>query len=205
MRIRLASFLAALLVPLLVLAAEGDSVDSSRWTKEYDPYFQKYSKRYFGPNFDWKWFKAQSIAESGLNPQAVSVTGARGLMQILPSTYAEIRGKNPYFSHINEPRWNIAAGIYYNRYLYREWPQIPEGERLFFTFGSYNAGLGGMRSAYRRGGSKARNWKQVAPHAPQETRHYVARIHQLKDREDALQAVPGRLRLKMLSEAEADF
>ena len=31
----------------------------------YDPTFRKYSRRYFGPAFDWRYFKAQGFAESG--------------------------------------------------------------------------------------------------------------------------------------------
>ncbi len=189
------------LVPLLVLAAsDKDSVASSYWTTDYDEHFQKYTKRYFGPNFDWEWFKAQAIAESGLNPLAKSSTGAKGLMQILPSTYAEIRRSNPYFSNINDPRWNIAAGIYYDRTLYGAWPEIPESDRLFFAFGSYNAGLGGMLGAYRRSGNRARSWSQVEAFAPKETRNYVQRIRHLKNREEALQKAPARLRLEMLSQ-----
>ena len=89
------------------------------WPTKYDQYFKKYSKRYFGPNVDWRWFKAQGIAESALQDKALSPVGAKGVMQIMPSTFAEIRRKNPQFINIDEPRWNIAAGIYYNRYLYR--------------------------------------------------------------------------------------
>ncbi len=33
---------------------------------EFDRHFSKYSKRYFGPAFDWRYFKAQAIAESRL-------------------------------------------------------------------------------------------------------------------------------------------
>lgn len=196
-----AAVLTAAIVPLLVYAATSkESVGIQRWTRDYDHHFQKYTKRYFGPNFDWEWFKAQAIAESGLDPQARSPTGARGLMQILPSTYAEIRQSNPYFTQITDPRWNIAAGIYYDRKLYSSWPEIPERDRLLYAFGSYNAGLGGMMGAYRRTGRSARDWDQVAPHAPLETRNYVKRIRFLKNREETLQAAPRRLRLKMLSQ-----
>ncbi len=189
------------LLPLIVYAAtDSKYVDSRHWTQDYDSNFKKYTKRYFGPNFDWEWFKAQAIAESGLNPQARSSTGARGLMQILPSTYAEIRQKHPYFRNISDPRWNIAAGIYYDRYLYSSWSEMPESERLLFAFGSYNAGLGGMIGAYKRGGKRARSWDQVAAYAPNETRNYVKRIRHLKNREKTLQAAPKRLRLKMLSQ-----
>ena len=155
----------ALLSPMLSTAADDrERVDSRYWSTKYDRYFQKYSKRYFGPNFDWKWFKAQAIAESGLNPNALSNTGARGLMQILPSTYAEIRKKNPYFSHINEPRWNIAAGIYYDRFLYGYWPQIVEQQRLMY------AGRGpaddGLRQLQRRTGWHAARLPSQRPAGP---------------------------------------
>ncbi|MBP6775074.1 MAG: transglycosylase SLT domain-containing protein, partial [Gemmatimonadaceae bacterium] len=53
----------------------------------YDPIFRKYSKRYFSVAFDWRHFKAQAMAESDLNPKARSRVGARGLMQLMPSTY----------------------------------------------------------------------------------------------------------------------
>ena len=183
----------------LPASARPEQMDAVHWTTKYDRFFKKYTKRYFGPNFDWKWFKAQAIAESGLKPLAASHMGAQGLMQILPSTYAEIREQNPHFTHIHEPRWNIAAGIYYNRYLYRYWAKIREEERLFYAFGSYNAGLGGVLRAYKKTGKKAKTWKQVAPYAPDETRKYVKRIRKLRNREEALQAVPKRLQLEMLS------
>ena len=57
------------------------------WNDAYDDKFRKYSERYFGPHFDWKWFKAQSIVESSLNYRAMSSSGAQGLMQILPSPF----------------------------------------------------------------------------------------------------------------------
>ena len=55
-------------------------VHSGKWTDQYDRHFKKYSKRYFGPLFDWHWFKAQAIAESALSHDAESHVGARGLM-----------------------------------------------------------------------------------------------------------------------------
>ena len=158
---------------------------SSEWTDRFDRHFRKYSKRYFGPGFNWHWFKAQAIAESTLNPSARSSTGARGLMQILPSTYEEIRASNPYFARIDEPRWNIAAGIYYDRMLYERWRVPPPQEnRLSFTFASYNAGYGGILRAVKRAakaGLGGERWKEIAPHAPTETRRYVDRIHGLME------------------------
>jgi membrane-bound lytic murein transglycosylase F len=172
-------------------ARRGDSIDSPAWTTQYDAYFQKYSKHYFGPLFEWQWFKAQAIAESGLREAANSPTGARGLMQILPSTFREIRRSNPHFEDIRAPRWNIAAGIYYDRSLYDQWPGVADQQRLYFSFASYNAGLGGIRSACRRAGHRSL-WERVEPFAPRETQNYVRRIRKLKQQETVLRASAER-------------
>jgi len=175
------------MVPTLLLAATVKHVDHKHWTNKYDRQFKKYSKHYFGAGFDWRWFKAQAIAESGLKPRAKSTAGAKGLMQILPSTYAEIREANPHFRHIEDPKWNIAAGIYYDRQLYRRWTEHIDGnERLNFAFGSYNAGFGNVRKAYRKAEKKlgtVQSWKHVAAFAPSQTRHYVKRINRLMRKE----------------------
>lgn len=182
---RSAGWLLLALLPALAVAGVQHHVKHGRWSNDYDHLFRKYTKHYFGAHFDWHWFKAQAIAESALNPDAESPMGARGIMQILPSTYQEIKASNPFLADISDPRWNIAAGIYYNRQLYRKWKQkhdIRTNERLNFAFGSYNAGYGNMLKAYRRAVDKhgeVRGWRRVAPFAPAETRNYVSRIQQL--------------------------
>jgi membrane-bound lytic murein transglycosylase F len=167
--------------------SQEDTKDLARWSRAYDHHFQKYSKHYFGLHFDWTWFKAQAIAESRLDPGARSASGARGLMQIMPSTFGEIRRANPQFDDIRSPKWNIAAGIYYDRYLYERWDQFGNAHRLYFTFASYNAGLGGIRGIVRKVRKPVQGWHQVEAHAPAQTRHYVRRIQHLKTREVALQ------------------
>lgn len=174
-------------IPAVALAAVKDPpLSDKKWSNEYDHHFRKYSKRYFGPNFDWRWFKAQGIAESNLKPRARSRTGAVGVMQILPSTFKEIKRKNPHLLSIKTPRWNIAAGIYYDRYMYRRWGEneLDSSERLAFAFGSYNAGFGGVRKAYKKANkvhSKIETWDQVSSFSPKETRRYVKRIRGLME------------------------
>ena len=173
-----------MLVPTVALAAAFKGVDHEHWTDKYDRHFRKYSKHYFGPLLDWRWFKAQGIAESGLNPKARSKSGAVGIMQILPSTFEYMRKKNPSLISLEDPKWNIAAGIYYDRYLYDKWKGEPldPGERLYFAFGAYNAGHSRVRRAYNKvlkKLGKVERWEQVDDYLPGQTRHYVRRIRKL--------------------------
>jgi len=160
----------------------------------YDDVFRKYSKRFFGPAFDWRLFKAQGMTESNLNQNATSWVGARGVMQLMPSTYADIRSKNPEIGEINDPEWNIAAGIYYNRQLWRQWAD-KAADRKEFMFGSYNAGSTTILRAQKVAIGKsldARIWpsiQNVAPEVPgwrhKETLSYVQRIQFAFDRMDS--------------------
>jgi membrane-bound lytic murein transglycosylase MltF len=153
----------------------------------YDEHFRSYSKKFFGVAFDWRVFKAQAMTESNLTPEARSWAGAVGIMQLLPSTFQEIASDNPELTSIDDPRWNIAAGIQYDRRLWSSWKDIPQnGERLNFVFGSYNAG----RSTIVRAQEKARldslnhqAWSAIETVAPKvnrwrssETLEYVKRI-----------------------------
>ena len=169
---------------LLLFSMAGSAMAQPVWSDEYDALFSKYSKRYFGAHFDWHWFKAQAIAESGLTPSARSPVGAQGIMQIMPTTYNEIKDSNPHFGDISAPRWNIAAGIYYNRILFRKWQDtLSEQERLLLTFASYNAGLGSIRKAFKRTPPPVSQWDDVAPKTPRETQGYVKRIRKLRKAE----------------------
>jgi len=154
-------------------------VHSNKWTNKYDRHFKKYSKRYFGPLFDWHWFKAQAIAESGLSEEAKSHVGASGLMQIMPSTFDEISKKNPQISKLDSPKWNIAAGIYYDRTLYRKFKKTAAQDKLYMTFASYNAGYGRILNASKLTPSEEKNWEEIKLHLPRETRGYVYRIRKL--------------------------
>ena len=171
-------------IPAVVLAAASEHVEDDNWSTKYDRHFRKYTKHYFGPHVDWRWFKAQGIAESNLNPKARGPSGGRGIMQLLPATFKEIKNRNPHLLSIEDPRWNIAAGIYYDRKMFRWWNKdgLDFDQRLAFTFASYNAGFGRIRKAYRRAGGAdepVTDWDQVAPHSPSITRGYVKRIRGL--------------------------
>ena len=170
------------------LGAAAEAKATKKATDRYDPAFQKYTKRYFGVGFDWRPFKAQGMAESNLKATARSRVGARGIMQLMPSTFAEIQSKRREFSRIDDPEWNIAAGIAHDRYLWTLWDdRVPEVEdRWNFMFGSYNAGQGTIMRAQRVADQQRldrtrwQNIERVAPTVERwryvETLGYVKRI-----------------------------
>ena len=182
-------------VPTSNAEVEMLDVDNPKWTKKYDNYFRKYSKRYFGVGFDYRWFKSQAIAESNLIKDAKSWVGAKGLMQIMPKTFEEIKKKNPSFKRVLEPKWNIAAGIFYDRRMFEFWKgNRPFLDKMGFAFASYNAGaqniLKGQKFCQQMTkddcnlwrhiefyGSKVKSWRH------KETIHYIKEIFKLMKKE----------------------
>ena len=159
----------------------------------YDEVFRKYSKRFFGVGFDWEYFKAQGMAESGLEPSAVSRVGARGIMQLMPGTYAMIKSRKTDMGEIDDPEWNIAAGIMHSRGLWLRWKDSPTiEERVRFMFASYNAGEGTIlraRSVARTEQLDERAWENIETIAPKvqrwryrETLPYVRKIENNHDK-----------------------
>lgn len=182
---------------VLLLPASGTAQGpTARPTEQYDEFFKKYSRRYFGPGWDWRVFKAQAMTESRLNPGAVSPVGARGLMQLMPSTYGQIQSRDTSLKDINDPEWNIAAGIKHNRSLWRQWRgQVVDGDRLTFVFASYNAGAGTITRAQDLAQTRAFDrtvWASIEAVAPDVTRWredetlaYVRRITENRNTLDA--------------------
>jgi len=177
------------MVCLLVLTSWLTPVFAETVTDRYDQTFRKYSKRFFGPGYDWRIFKAQAMAESNLSMNAKSWVGARRLMQLMPRTFSEIQSKNPEFVSIDDPEWNIAAGIYYDARLWNQWgnQSLPD-DRRYFMFGSYNAGRMTLLRAQEVARTKNLNhtaWNSIRVIAPEvrnwrhgETLTYVEKIDQ---------------------------
>ena len=184
---------AALLLAATSAQAMEHHVDSPQWTRQYDESFQKYSKHFFGPFFDWRWFKAQAIVESSLDPDAESPAGAVGVMQLKPSTFNEIRRAIPELRKIRHATWNIAAAIYYDHYLYQRqaWSKLEHEERLQFALAAYNAGPTGVLRAFNRTPPTVKSWAQVAPNAPPETRRYVVRINAIRSGGSSARRTPA--------------
>jgi soluble lytic murein transglycosylase-like protein len=193
---------AVLCAALVALASAGSPLRVAAQripSDKYDSYFKKYAKRYFGIGFDWKLFKAQGMAESGLSPTARSWVGARGVMQLMPSTYHDISSHRPEMTSIDDPQWNIAAGIMHDRDMWTLWKDsVPDDDRWRFMFAGYNAGEGTIFRA--QGVAKAskldhRTWpsiESVAPTVPRwrykETLGYVHTIQENRARLSPLSA-----------------
>ncbi len=173
-------------------SAFAESFKKYKHHTQYDTHFRKYSKHYFGPAFDWHHFKAQAIAESNLNPDARSWVGAQGIMQIMPRTFSEIQRKNKWNdASAKEPRWNIAAAIWYNKGLFDFWKKGRSlSEQLRFMFASYNAGKSNLLKAQRvaiNEGLNPKEWQSISKvlervtgkHS-KETIHYVTKIEHIK-------------------------
>lgn len=127
----------------------------------YDDYFRLASKT---TGWDWKLIAAQCYQESGFDPNAESWAGAKGLMQIMPST-AQHLGLPA--SAVFSPRENVAAAAKYIRELNHKFSDIRDrGERIKFVLASYNGGVGHVRDAMALAGKYGHNmqsWKNVRP------------------------------------------
>ena len=101
--------------------------------------FRKYGQQY---NFDPLMLAAQGYQESGLNQNAKSHVGAIGVMQIMPTTGAQLK-----VGDITVTESNIHAGAKYMDQLMTKYfldAKFSETNRALFAFASYNCGPGNV-------------------------------------------------------------
>ncbi len=174
-----------LLVLACALAAAPSAAGARTIAIGYDGHFRSAAAHWL-PTWDWRYLKAQCVAESALNPQAVSPVGAQGLCQFMPRTFDDVRGAlnwpataSPFAAELA-----IEAAAYYDAQLRATWSAPrSEDDRRRLTLASYNAGAGNILAAQRRC-FNARTWPAIAPCLVQvtgpinarETTGYVARI-----------------------------
>lgn len=142
----------------------------------FDAMFRKYTARYFGPDADWHWFRAQAMVESKLNPSRRGMGGAQGMMQIMPDTFRRLHRHDPTFQNPYDADDNIAAGIYYNRMIYQAWRHVKNPvDRIKLMLASYNAGLNHVQRAARKAGN-AQSYAAIEPMLYPSTREYVEKV-----------------------------
>ncbi|MFT6850781.1 MAG: membrane-bound lytic murein transglycosylase F [Sphingobacteriales bacterium] len=109
----------------------------------YDKTIKKYAKKI---DWDWRIIASLIYQESKFDPCAESWTGAKGLMQLMPTT-AEQFGTY----HLEDPTESIIIGTKYLAYLDRMWDGIVPNkeERIKFILASYNVGQGHVFDARR--------------------------------------------------------
>ena len=121
----------------------------------WGPYIREASARFGVPGH---WVRAVMHQESGGEQQATSPVGAMGLMQVMPTTYEELRvhyqlGDDPY-----EPHNNIMAGTAYIREMYDRF------------------GAPGFLAAYNAGPDRVQDYLARRSQLPEETVNYVAAV-----------------------------
>jgi Transglycosylase SLT domain len=103
------------------------------------------------------WIRAVMRAESDSEIAAVSRKGARGLMQIMPATWLDLRARHRLGPDPFDPRDNILAGAAYLRELYDRY------------------GSPGFLAAYNAGPARYEAYLAGRP-LPAETRAYVGML-----------------------------
>ena len=123
-------------------------------------------------NLDADLITSVIAVESNFDPKAVSRKNARGLMQLLPETAAQLGVKN-----IDDPAENIDAGTRYLRDLLQK----------------YNNDLALALAAYNAGPDKVQLYGRVPPYA--ETVSYVRRVKRGYDKSktEASKKTPAQL------------
>ncbi len=133
--------------------------------------------------------------ESALAPNAVSEVGARGLMQLLPSTARLTARKHNYRysrSRLMRPGYNTAVGALYYADLIARY----DGNRVL-ALAAYNAGPNRVRR-WTQGTMSLPRWVDTIPF--KETREYVRAVLAY----NVIYRLSGQKEAQMLTEPERD-
>lgn len=147
-----------------MLVGSASATWSGQFSPQYDSDIRGAVAQFWGEGPDWTWWKAQLYQESGLDPQAVSAVGARGLAQFMPATWADVT-RDLHWGNVSphSPRHAIYGGAYYMRRLQLSWSSKRSVlERQKVAQASYNAGTGNIIKA-QDACHGTLLWEQIAP------------------------------------------
>ncbi|MBN9251239.1 MAG: hypothetical protein BGO03_09945 [Mesorhizobium sp. 61-13] len=145
-----------ILTPAPGVQAQDESVSGPTIDARFDPFITETSARFRIPE---AWIRAVLAAESAHDVRAVSSAGARGLMQVMPDTWDELRDRYRLGDDPFDPRDNILAGTAYLR-------------EMLDRYGT----IGGMLAAYNAGPARYDEYLANGRALPAETRAYVAAL-----------------------------
>lgn len=133
-------------------------------TGEISPYDDLVKKHAATYEFPWTLICSLMFQESSFRPDAVSWSGAQGLMQLMPATANEVGVKNPF-----DPDESIRGGTYYLKKQYDRVPdEVDTVNRTCFALASYNGGYGHLIDARKLAGQLGRDpniWVDNVDHA----------------------------------------
>lgn len=116
--------------------------------------------------FDPALLAAISYQESHWNPDAISITGVKGLMMLTASTAEEVG-----IDDRTDPRQSLSGGVRYFRQMHDKIPsRIQEPDKSQFALAAYNIGYGHLEDARilaQRAGKNPDVWLDVEPHLQQ--------------------------------------
>lgn len=128
---------------------------------------------------DWRWLKAQGIAESNLQEDAVSPAGAVGVMQIMIPAWSECAQALGINTGRTNPKASILCGGWYMRRMLLGWSEPRSRmDRWRWAWASYNWGVGNVLRAQKRIYGKT-EYRFVRDYLPAESRAYVDRIERI--------------------------
>jgi membrane-bound lytic murein transglycosylase F len=121
------------------------------------PVFQEVAAAY---QLDWRLLAAMGYQESHWDPEAISVTGVRGIMMLTQKTAKQLGITNRL-----DPEQSIEGGARYLKRMRKRIPQrIPEPDRTWMALAAYNMGWGHLEDArvltQKQGGNPDR-WLDV--------------------------------------------
>ena len=164
-----------------LLASEWEWHDQAIWTLAQIGYFDAVSIRFpmaYGEllssasdkvGIDPSWAMAITRRESAFRADAYSSAGARGLMQILPSTARRLKNDNISYRQLHRPEVNVELGTYYLSRLNNRF----DNNHLLAT-ASYNAGYYKVLDWLPDSPTPADEWIEQIPYY--ETRDYVKAV-----------------------------
>ncbi len=171
-------FLIALVVGLLV-DLSWCALEKAAYPRKYSEFVEKYSEEF---NIPEDLIYATMKVESSFEPEAISKAGARGLMQMMPSTFEWLTSDEHLGEHLTpnmlyDPETNIRYGVYYLKYLYTKFNYDADLVSAAYNGGEGNVAEWLLDERYADGEGGLEDY----PDGFDETKNYVKKIRKSRE------------------------